>query len=85
MSQAMITIKPGDVYTFTRTTHTVGGKSYYRGDKLKVLGPTTDAPHGFSSKRGNFNVSCKHHLTGSVWSSLWFAIEQGWIVKTESL
>lgn len=80
MSQA-ITINPGDIYIYTQTVYTVGGKSYNRGDKLKILGPTDEAPYGFRSNRGNFNVSCKHYLSGSVWSSIWDGIEQGWLIK----
>jgi hypothetical protein len=78
----MIMINPGDIYTYTRTVYTIGGKSYNSGDKLKILGPTDEAPYGLRSKRGNFNVQCKHYLNGSVWSSIWYAIEMGWLIKS---
>lgn len=76
--------KPGDTLVYTRTVFTVADKVYSRGDKLKILSVINESPHGFKSKICNFLVSCKHHPNGSVWSSIWFALDQGWLVKEKN-
>lgn len=77
-------VRPGDILVYTRTVFTVGDKSYSKGDKLEILAVTDKAPHGFKSNICNFVVKCKHYPNGSVWSSIWYAIEQGWLVKEEN-
>jgi len=82
--QGFNTVQSGDTLVYTRTVFTVADKVYKKGDKLKLLTVTKEAPHGFKSNICNFLVSCKHYPEGSVWSSIWYALEEGWLVKEEN-
>ena len=84
MSMADNIPKPGDVLVYTRTVCTVGDLVYVKGERLEIMEATNKSPHGFKSGICNFLVRCKYHPAGSIWSSIWFAMDEGWLVKEEN-
>jgi len=70
--------QPGDIYMFTTAMRTAGQFDYDKGDLLTLVRLTEETPFGYKSKIGNWVVKCKEKT--SVWSSIWYLIEQGNIV-----
>lgn len=72
-------LKAGDKLRYTRTVYTVGNKSYQVGDMMELLERTDENPHGFVEHDGkNWAVKCKH-FPRSIWSSIPYAVKQGWL------
>jgi hypothetical protein len=69
--------QPGEVYEAVRSFHTVGGLTYHRGDKFKILRRTNRSPHNRRSSLGNLVIECKYHT--SVWTAFESAIAGNWI------
>ena len=66
--------RKGDVYEFVHSAQTPRGV-YSPGDKLEILGRTTESPHGLTSSLGNIKAKCKH-ADSSVWTNIEWAIAE---------
>lgn len=61
-------LEEGQILTVMKPFSTNTGHSYHQGDKLTLLRRTNEAPYGFSSSLGNWEVECPHKI--SVWSDI---------------
>lgn len=66
--------RKGDVYEFVHPAQTPRGV-YSPGDRLEILGRTTESPHGLTSSLGNIEAKCKH-ADSSVWTNIEWAIAE---------
>ena len=65
----------GQVLRVLRPFGTLGDRIYVPGDKLVLNSQTQEAPHGFLSSLGNWEVSCP--FTTSIWSNIEHCIAIG--------
>jgi len=69
---------PGEDYEFIHNRgpiKTKGGEMYYMGDKLRIIGRTTNAPHESLSSVGNLYIKGKNKKV-TVWSNIELLIMQ---------
>lgn len=62
--------EPGQTYAVQRPFVTTGGLTYYKNQQLTLEKRTTDAPYGYASSLGNWEVTCPY------WVSVWSGIEE---------
>lgn len=55
------------------------GFTFHPGDVFTLIEPTGMAPYGHQSKICNWLVDAPNGV--SVWSSIWMALEYGWLEK----
>ena len=78
---------PGDVYVLEFPIRTLAGVTYAKGDELKLVSMTEEAPFGFKSGLSNWIIECRHFKVGadeSIWSNIWQMIDTGLLTKKES-
>jgi hypothetical protein len=68
----------GLVATLATSSH--GLSDYESGDVLELMSQTDQNPHGFIGEDVNWVVKCKH-FQSSIWSSIGWMIENGWLVR----
>ena len=71
---------PGSVNEVVRQFTAQSGKTYEAGMHLELYEETTEKPFGFESRISNWIVKCPFFAPPapeSIWSSIWFLIEQG--------
>lgn len=73
---------PNSLWKIVYPFKTPNGK-YYKGDYLKLLMPTEEAPFGIKSGICNWHVKCKF-VDDSVWSMIWAMADKKHITQVET-
>lgn len=71
--------KCGQTYVFQISTYLPNGFLIKRGDKLKLIEPTGQAPHGWFDHETGHNWLCEGPNGVTVWSTIPWGIKQGFL------
>lgn len=75
-------LKPGDKLRFTRDLTNPVNFPFIKGDILTLIEPTDASPHGFA-KTGICNWVVDGPNGRTIWTSIWYGLDKGWLEKVK--